>query len=438
MSSQQELSSNAANRKRWNLIILVTMYTGYVAFMLCRNTLIAASPAMIEDPTLGLDKETYGQLMSWHSAGAIVGKLVTGLGADLIGGRKTFLLALLLTAASNVAFGLVSSLSLFKLFNFSGQFCKAGGWPAMTKIVGHWYSPKAHGRVWSIISTSSRVGTMLALFVIGALLGVASWRMAFFLTAAITLVVAVVGFFLLRERPQDVGLAPLNTDPVELHTHPLDETSLGHACWVFAGTARVWLICAAIGCLTILVDFITFIPIYLRETLEITQGQASMSSTSFLAGMFAALVAAGILYDRFSQRQLVGVLGGLLACGCACVLLLWSLPNIGLPESLKSPVVISTLFAFGFSIATAYYIPMSIFAIAFGGPHSGFLVSMIDIFGYSAALTFTYFGGTIAQDYGWTVFLSVLLTIATMATISTTMFLVLDARAAENSGAQKR
>ena len=186
MPSQQELSSNAANRKRWNLIILVTMYTGYVAFMLCRNTLIAASPAMIEDPTLGLDKETYGQLMSWHSAGAIVGKLVTGLGADLIGGRKTFLLALLLTAASNVAFGLVSSLSLFKLFNFSEQFCKAGGWPAMTKIVGHWYSPKAHGRVWSIISTSSRVGTMLALFVIGALLGVASWRMAFFLTAAIS------------------------------------------------------------------------------------------------------------------------------------------------------------------------------------------------------------------------------------------------------------
>ena len=52
-------------RKRWNLMILVTMYAGYVAFMLCRNTLIAASPAMIEDPALGLDKETYGQLMSW-------------------------------------------------------------------------------------------------------------------------------------------------------------------------------------------------------------------------------------------------------------------------------------------------------------------------------------------------------------------------------------
>lgn len=405
------------------------MYVGYVAFMLCRNTLIAASPAMIEDPTLGLDKAQYGQLMSWHSAGAIVGKVVTGLGADVIGGRKTFLLALLLTAASNALFGLISSLSLMKLFNFSGQFAKAGGWPGMAKIVGHWYSPREHGRVWSIISTSSRVGTITALFVIGSLLSTYSWRIAFFVTAAITCVVVLIGCLLLKERPQDVGLAPLTSDTVDSHAHPLDGTQLGQACFAFACSARVWLICLGIACLCVLVDFITFIPIYLRETLEISTGQASMSSTSFLTGMFVALIAAGILYDRFTKRQLVWVLGGLLTLGCGCVLLLWSFPTLGLSDSLKVPVTITTLFVFGFSIATAYYIPMSIFAIAFGGPHSGFLIAVIDIFGYAAALLFNYFGGTIAQDYGWTVFLSMLLTISLLATASMTAFLFLDARA---------
>ena len=275
---------------------------------------------------------------------------------------------------------------------------------------------------------------MLALFVIGALLSVAPWRMAFFLTATITLAVAIVGFFLLKERPQDVGFESLATDQVELHAHALDGTTLGQACWTFLGSARVWLICGAIGCLTVLVDFITFIPIYLRETLDVTQGQASMSSTSFLAGMFMALIAAGVLYDRFSKRQLVWVLGGLLSFSCACVLLLWSFPALGLSESLKSPLVVSTLFAFGFSIATAYYIPMSIFAIAFGGPHSGFLIALIDIVGYAAALVFTYFGGTIAQDHGWTVFLGVLLTVAVLAMVSMTTFLSLDARNTQESG----
>ncbi len=423
----------ATRRTRWNLTILLTMYCGYMAFMLCRNTLIAASPAMIADPALGLDKETYGQIMSWHSAGAIAGKIVTGLGADVIGGRLMFLSALAFTAASNIAFGLVSTVTWFKLFNFAGQCGKAGGWPSMAKLIGHWYSPDEHGRVWSIISTSSRVGTMTALFLVGSLLVIASWRVAFFLTAGITLLVVMAGYFLLKERPHDVGLTPLTEDTVESHTHPLDGTTLGQACLAFVGSARVWLVCAGIGCLTVLVDFLTFLPLYLFETLGIPEAQASIYSTSFLAGMFVALIIAGIFYDRFTKSQLVSVLGSQLVFGTSCILLLIMFPRVELAEAIRTPAVVGTLFAFGLTIATAYYIPMSIFSVAFGGPHSGFLIALIDIFGYATALLFTYFGGTIAQDYGWTTFLSVLLTIAVLATLTMTAFLYLDARAEKQS-----
>lgn len=429
MAPTEVTSQNEHHRTRWNLTILLTMYGGYVAFMLCRNTLIAASPAMIADPQLGIDIETYGQVMSWHSAGAIAGKVVTGLGADALGGRLMFLLALALTAASNIAFGLVSSVPLFKLFNFTGQFSKAGGWPAMAKIIGHWYPPANHGRVWSIISTSSRVGTMTALFLIGSLLVVGSWRTAFLVTAVIALAVTTIGYFLLKERPQDVGLAPLAQDTVDSHAHPLDGTTLGQACLAFVRSTRVWLICVSLGCLCILVDFLTFLPVYLFKTLSIPENQASMYSTSFLAGMFCALVVAGAFYDRFTKPQLAWVMGGLLLCGTACVYLLSIYPSLQLTESARTPTVVATLFTFGLTIATAYYIPMSVFAVSFGGPHSGFLISLIDIFGYAAALVFTYFGGTLAQDYGWTAFLNVLLAIAILATITMTTFLALDAKA---------
>ncbi len=69
---------------------------------------------------------------------------------------------------------------------------------------------------------------------------------------------------------------------------------------------------------------------------------------------------------------------------------------------------------------------MSIFAVSFGGKHSGFLVSLIDVFGYSGALLFNYFGGSIAQHYGWSVFLGGLLTIAILATVFMIAFLTLD------------
>jgi len=342
------------------------MYLGYAAFMLCRNTLISTSATMVADPTLGLDTEGYGRLMAWHSAGAIVGKLVTGIGADIIGGRRMFLLALALTAAANVAMGMASSLFLFGFLNFFGQFFKAGGWPAMAKLIGSWYPKKSHGRVWSIISTSSRVGTIAAVLILGFLLSLVSWRTVFMISAALTGVIVVIGYFTLKERPEAVGLAPIEDEPavdtpIKKVAHPFDHLTRGKACLAFATSARFWLICLSLAFLCIMMDFLNFIPLFLVQTLGAEPSDASMAGSAFPAGMFLALIATAIFYDRLTKKQLVYVLGGLLGISCLCVLLLWNLGNLPLPAGSGLYVAMAAIFLFGFSISPAYYIPMSVF-----------------------------------------------------------------------------
>jgi sugar phosphate permease len=211
-----------------------------------------------------------------------------------------------------------------------------------------------------------------------------------------------------------------NTTP----PHPFDPLTLWQVAWQFARSGRFWFICFSIVFLTILMDFLTFIPIYLSEALQISSSQASMAGSTFPAGMFAALVLTSFVYDRLSKLRLIWTLGGLLTISCLCVLTLWNLQLV--PESMRSPVAIGTIFLLGLSISPAYYIPMSVFAVAFGGKHSGFLVALIDVFGYCGALLFNFFGGSIAQHYGWSVFLSGLLTIAVLATACTVTFLTLD------------
>jgi sugar phosphate permease len=412
------------------------MYVCYAAFMLCRNTVVAASPAMIQDPTLGLDVEKFGRLMSWASVGAIIGKLVTGVGADRIGGRRVFLLTLFLTAGCTATFGLVSSVFFFGGLNFSGQFFKAGGWPAMAKIIGKWYPRRKYGRVWSIISTSSRVGTFVAVVVLGALLTWISWRAVFMVSAA---AIVFVGFVWLKDRPEDVGISPVVDEggPTVNAPHFLDGTTLSQACLVFARTARVWLICFGLALLTALMDFFNFIPIYLSETLGIKPGPASMAGGAFPAGMFVALIASGVFYDRLSKRQLIWAVGGLLGLGCLSVLFLWSLPSLSLVTTLRLPFAMFSIFVFGFSISPAYYIPMSIFSIAFGGKHSGFLIALIDVFGYTGAFVFNRFGGSIAERYGWSVFLGVLLTITVLALVTLTVFLHLEYKTEKKQSARQ-
>ncbi len=397
---------------------------------------------MILDPTIDLDKESYGQLMSLHSAGAIAGKFATGIAADKLGGRRMFLLALALTAAANLGFAFCSSFVLMGALNFFGQFVKSGGWPAMTKIVGAWYPPDRYGRVWSIISTSSRVGTICAGLLLGFLLTFVGWRIVFGVTAVVTFAIVAAAYFLLYDSPEDKNLPPIehdsneSSDDQEEHKpHPLDAKSLGQACVHFAASPRFWLIGFSLFFLCILMDFINFIPIYLTETIfgpEATEENGSlggMASAAFPAGMFAALIATGFLYDRLSKFKLIFTLGGLLVAANACVILLWNVAKLPQEANTKLYIAMAEIFVLGFVISPAYYIPMSIFSISFGGRHAGFLVATIDIFGYIGALLFNFFGGTIAEDYGWPVFLGGLLAVTVAATACMTAFLALDWRA---------
>jgi len=125
------------------------------------------------------------------------------------------------------------------------------------------------------------------------------------------------------------------------------------------------------------------------------------------------------------------VIGSQLLFSVAAVLLLWRLDVV--PEIMQAEVAITTIFLLGLAISPAYYVPMSVFSVAFGGKHAGFLVAVIDIFGYAAAMLFNYFGGTIAKDHGWPTFLSLLLAVTLLATICMVSFLTLDWRSAKST-----
>jgi len=454
---------------RFQLLVLISMYIGYAALMLCRNTLAACSVQMMQDPTLDIDEASYGHLMAWHSAGAIMGKLVTGPGADLLGGRRMFLLALSLTAIANVGFAFSSTFTLFAAFNFFGQAAKAGGWPALVQLVRSWFPSTRYGQVWSVIATSSRVGTIAAGLLFGFLLTMLDWRSVFLVSAALTAGIVVLLYFTLKERPEDAGLPTLLDHENESRNvtesnvtesnvtesnvtessenelsesadsdkksrtvqHALDQTTLWQACMAFAQSGRFWLIGSSIVFLTVCMDFVHFIPAYLAAELEFSAASSSAAGTAFPMGMFAALLITSFYYDRLSKLQLIGVIGCQLLFSSAAVLLLWRLDVV--PESIQAEVAITTIFLLGLAISPAYYVPMSVFSVAFGGKHAGFLVAVIDIFGYAAAILFNYFGGTIAKDHGWPTFLSILLAVTLLATICMVSFLLLDWKATNAS-----
>ena len=410
-------------RLRWELIILGCMYAGYMAFIMCRTAIYVASPAMVDDPALGLTKTMFGAILGWGTAGMVTGKLLGGAVADRFGGRTVFLLALSVTAAAAAGFAVAGGFALFCLLNFAMLLSAAAGWPAMSKLIAAWYEPDRYAKVWGVISTSSRLSSVLSTLVLGRLLLLTSWPKVFVAAAALAAAVIAAIFLFLKAGPADAGLPPPSAGAGgEPKPHPLDGTGLREALVHFARSGRVWLMCVSLMCTTVLMEVIGFLPL--------SPAQAATASSVFPAGCLVALLAGGWVYDRVPRRERPLLLGGMLVFAALCLGVLFAMGRASLAPETAFALTAVVLFLYGLSVAPSYYLPMSVFSIEFGGPHCGILIGLIDAAGYAAAMLYQFGGGAMVdRPGGWQNMLGLLFVVSALATVSTVWFAREDAAA---------
>lgn len=145
---------------RWRIFGL--LYIAYGMSMVLRTLPTIASTSIKNDPALGVDLTAWGQIIATGTMGGFTGKFLWGWLADVLGGRITLMLGLLLAAAGAVGFSAAADGTQIRVAVFVMMLAQAAGWPAMTKLVAAWALPEQAGRVWGFLSTSSRVGVLLA------------------------------------------------------------------------------------------------------------------------------------------------------------------------------------------------------------------------------------------------------------------------------------
>ena len=421
-------------RFRWEMLVLAGMYLGYAALYMCRATVVISGPAMLDDPGLGLDKTAWGAIIGWGTAGTLIGKLANGILADKLGGRRVFMLSLGFCMLATGIFGTMSGVPYFSLAYFIALFAKSAGWPSMANLIRAWYPKNWRGRIWGILSSSSRFSSLFTTLVLGSLLLAVSWRGVIATSAVITGGVLLLLFCVLKQSPADVGLEVVASSDGDNHKrpHPLDDATVAEALLSFVRSPRVWLICVSIMCLAVLMEFQSFIPIYLKETFGLTAGIAAMTSSAFPIGCLVSVLAGGLIFDLLSKKKRIFVLGGMMVFAVFCVALLLSLPKLGLTGNVGLWTALFAIMLYGLAIAPCYYIPMSVFSVDFGGRHCGVLIGIIDAAGYLAAMVFDFLGGAVADEVdGWHQFLNILLSVSVLGSAALPLFLFLDYRSSK-------
>lgn len=189
------------------LNILTATYVGYAMFYIVRNNL--ATVAKDIEGALHYNRAMVGSILAATAVSYGIGKFLMGALSDRSDPRKFMAFGLLLTALCNLAFGASTSYKVHLVLWALNGLIQGMGWPPCGRSIGHWFSLRERGTVFSIWNTATNVGGGLA-GVIAANSAVAwGWQFAFYVPAVIALVGSVYLFWRMRDTPQSVGLPPI-------------------------------------------------------------------------------------------------------------------------------------------------------------------------------------------------------------------------------------
>jgi MFS transporter, OPA family, glycerol-3-phosphate transporter len=187
--------------------ILTATYIGYAAFYLVRNNLATVAKDM--ESTLHYDKSMLGNILAASAISYGIAKFIMGSLSDRSDPRKFMACGLLLSAVCNVAFGGVANYwAHLGLWTLNGAI-QGMGWPPCGRSIGHWFSIRERGTIFSIWNTATNVGGGLAGVIAAQSALRWGWQSAFYVPAGLATLGAAYLFWRMRDTPQSVGLPPV-------------------------------------------------------------------------------------------------------------------------------------------------------------------------------------------------------------------------------------
>ena len=165
--------------------------------------------------SLGFNYSEVGLLSGAIMLGYLLFSLIGGMLATRFGPKRIVIASLLCGALSMFFISRLSGFSPLLFFSFAMGAGAAGSHISITTLPMAWFEERRLGRAVGVVTG----GTGLGIIVTGLLLpyllfnlGKEAWRQCWFLLALITLLVAVIGWILLREKPSQITFLPPSLD----------------------------------------------------------------------------------------------------------------------------------------------------------------------------------------------------------------------------------
>uniref|UniRef100_A0A8C4PVX8 Solute carrier family 37 member 4a n=1 Tax=Eptatretus burgeri TaxID=7764 RepID=A0A8C4PVX8_EPTBU len=191
----------------YRVATFVAMYCGYTLYYFNRKTFAFVLPSLLND--VHMEKDDLGLIVSSLALAYAISKFVSGLLTDMLSARLLFPLGLALVGLMNILFSRSSSVEVFTAIWFANGLAQGFGWPPCAKILRQWFPPSQFGTWWAMLSTSMNVAGSVGPLVAAWLVPSLGWRGLMAGAGVVALGTSGMAFTVIREKPTDVGLAPI-------------------------------------------------------------------------------------------------------------------------------------------------------------------------------------------------------------------------------------
>lgn len=244
-------------------------------------------------------------------------QIPTGILADTLGPRRILALGGLIAGAGTFMFAYADALSVAAVGRTLVGLGVSVTFIAMLKLIAAWFHDRHFGTIVGLVILLGNIGGVLATAPLAEALHHVSWRSIFVWIGALSLVLAVLSWFLVRDDPAQAGLPSLR----ELEGHAAHPPHAGH--W-FDGLLAVinnraswpgfWVTFGYAG------SFFAFAGLWAVPYLQTVHGMSrdiAAQHTSLLLGGFAfGALTVGAVSDRIGRRRPVLIGTGLLYLLC--------------------------------------------------------------------------------------------------------------------------
>jgi OPA family glycerol-3-phosphate transporter-like MFS transporter/OPA family sugar phosphate sensor protein UhpC-like MFS transporter len=389
--------------RRGQFNVLLWSIVGYALFYFVRNNLSTAMPVMEEK--LGIGKPQLGLFLTLHQLLYGISKFFNGFVGDRVNARTFMAAGLILSALANVAFGFSSAVVVFGVVWMLNGWFQGMGFPPCARVMTHWFPPTKLASRMSIWNTSHSIGMGCVAVLCGYLVGY-SWRLCFFVPAALAFVAALVLLMTLHDTPASVGLPDVEgTETAAGDLRPTDDATdaaqSGAAFRSFVrkhvfGNKYIWIFSIA--------NFFVYVIRYgilnwgssmLYQSKGIKLSVAGLMLGAFELSGVAGSLCSGWITDRvFGGRGARTCTFSMIGCGIA-VLLLWRYPG----RSIAPYTAI--LCAIGFFI----YGPQGLAGICAANlatkRAAATAVGLTGLFGYGSTVLSGWGFGKLVDRFGW-------------------------------------